>query len=204
MTKAAAKKSTTSDRVRALAQKHNAAPVSEDKLEKVRDRVREARDLDVKIAQYAQEAAGAGERKNAILFNELPEMFDEVKITSLGLDAEGDLPAYHTELKDFYKASIPKDKEEPAFKWLEKNKHGDMIKTVITIELGRGDRATAKLVEDFLKKQKVGYTRKLAVPWNTLTAFVKEQTEKQIALPLDLLGATIGRVVKLIPVKEKK
>jgi hypothetical protein len=42
----------------------------------------------------------------------------------------------------------------------------------------------------------------MEIPWNTLTAFVKEQCELGAALELDTIGATVGRVVKIKPRKK--
>lgn len=201
MAKAATAK--ISPRALALAKQVAATPVSQDKLDAVRAKVKEARDIDIDIAGLNERVSVLNQRKNELVFNELPDLFADAKIDRLGIEAEGNLPAYDTVLSDYYHANIPEDKKDDAFSWLDKNKHGDLIKTVITIELGRGDRKTAKAVEKFLDDNDIGYSRKLAVPWNTLTAFVKEQIGKGVALPLDLLGATVGRVVKLKVRKEK-
>lgn len=44
------------------------------------------------------------------------------------------------------------------------------------------------------------------VHWATLTSFVKEQAveKKRVDLPLDALGATIGRIVKIVKRRKKK
>ena len=56
-----------------------------------------------------------------------------------------------------------------------------------------------------MKKEKIEYSNKFGVPWNTLTAFVKEQIEeKKVTPPLELLGATVGRVVQVVKQKKEK
>lgn len=42
----------------------------------------------------------------------------------------------------------------------------------------------------------------LSVPWNSLTSFVKEQASKGAEMKLDLIGATVGQVVKIKPRKD--
>jgi hypothetical protein len=42
-----------------------------------------------------------------------------------------------------------------------------------------------------------GVTAKENVPWNTLTAWLKEQVEKGNTPPLDTIGGEVGRIVKL-------
>lgn len=191
---------------RELAKKHGGEDRT-DKLDKVRDKVREARDTLVTQAELAERGRQISEHLNNLYHKELPDLFVEAGIDSLGLEAEGNLPAYDTKLKPFYKASIPKDKEAEAFKWLEKQGVGDMIKNMFSIQLGMGDNVKAKKLEEFLVKNKYDFERKRGVPWNTLTAFVKEQVEdrkvKPSDLPLDLLGAFVGSIVTIKPRKQK-
>jgi hypothetical protein len=52
----------------------------------------------------------------------------------------------------------------------------------------------------------VQYSVKRGVPWNTLTAWFKAE-HKRKPLPakaMELLGATVGRVAKVVKQKEKK
>lgn len=177
-----------------------------DKLDMVRSKVRETRDalLTQKAAQ--ERVAEISKTLNDLYHKQLPDLFMEAGIDSLGLEAEGNLPAFDTKLKPFYKASIPKDKEGEAFSWLEKQGHGDMIKNMFSVQFGMGDNTKAKKLEAFLKKEKISYECGRGVPWNTLTAFVKEQIEdrkvKPSDLPLDLLGAYVGRIVTIKPRKK--
>lgn len=191
---------------RELAKKHGGEDRT-DKLDKVRDKVREARDTLLTQAALAERGKQISEHLNNLYHKELPDLFVEAGIDSLGLEAEGNLPAFDTKLKPFYRASIPKDKEADAFKWLEKQGVGDMIKNMFSIQLGMGDNAKAKKLEEFLVKNKYDFERKRGVPWNTLTAFVKEQVEdrkvKPSDLPLDLLGAFVGSIVTIKPRKQK-
>jgi hypothetical protein len=88
------------------------------------------------------------------------------------------------------------------------------VKRTYTIVFGKGEEKRATAFEAALKKLKVDYGSAFGVPWNSLTAFVREQTERfdrlpppeqtnDKRLPLDLLGATVGRVVTIKARKEK-
>jgi hypothetical protein len=174
-------------------------------LERVRDRLRELRDLEREQKDREHALRETGKKLNELRHRTLPELFSEVGIDRLGLVAEGNLPAYDASEAPFYHANIASDWEparrEAAFRWLDDNGHGDLIKTVITVQLGRDEHIRARELRDLLTARGYTFTDEKAVPWNTLTAFVREQDQAGNTLPLEVLGATIGRVVKL---KERK
>lgn len=204
------------DRAEAAAQqallatiKNDAAPAApQDKLDRIRDLAKAMRNL-VRVIKDTEETLSANKvRKYNMEMKELPDLFDECNITNLSIGADGNLPAVDLKAEAYYKAVLPKDENDevlPAgLDWLEKNKHGDLIKRVYTIPLAMDNVKTAKLLTAFLKKNKISFEAKRTVPWGTLTAFVREMIEKKHkALPLEILGATVGKIVKMKPAKEK-
>lgn len=181
---------------------------SEDRLEQVRVVLRQVRDNDRTISDY--EARVKDLRAQALVMKQktLPDIFDEVGIDNLGLPAEGNLPAYDCKLKPYYHASISSDwkpeRRAAAFEYLDQVGSGDLIKSVYIVAVPRGARKIAIQVEKALRKINVEFSTDLSVPWNTLTAWIKEQVEKKKATPdLNVLGATVGRVVELKERKEK-
>ena len=189
--------------------KHTSAPSfikkaapSEDVLEKIRQKLREARDTERRMSDMSESLKEQTKLLQGLRHETLPDMFIQAGIDNLGIPAEGNLPGYDFELKPFYRANIaadwPEDRRREAFDFLEKSGNGDLIKTTIVILIPRDERAKAKKVQSALKKLKVNYEVDLSVPWGTLTAYVKEQIEKHDAvLPLDKLGAQVGTVVKM-------
>ena len=136
---------------------------------------------------------------------ELPDLFDEMGIPSIGLDADGNMPACTAKVEPYYKAAIPKEDDGAAFDWLEANGAGDLIRNTFSISIDKADNDTANKLEDYLKTSGITFERKKAVPWTSLTAFVKEEIEeRQRTPPLNLLGATVGKIVKLKITKTKK
>lgn len=107
-------------------------------------------------------------------------------------------------LEQWAKANIPEENRTPAHKWLEDHGHGYLLKSTLVMEMSRGDHAYLRRVEEVVlefmrttNERPSGEWRldiKSMVPWNTLTAFVKEQIKDPDAepLPLELLGATVG------------
>lgn len=195
----------------ALAAAIRARPESKnpDKLQTARDLIAKARDLRLTIESRDEANKSDKTELKGIEQKSLPELFQELKIRNLGLEAVGNTPAYEARLKPYYHANIqaewPDEDREKGFKYLEDTGNGDMIKTVITIELPRGERTTAIKVEKALDKLKVPYTSEKAVPWGTLTAWLKEMIEvHKETPPLETIGATVTNVVSLTKIKEKK
>lgn len=182
-----------------------------DKLDRLRAHVREVRDLNKEIADAEAALAERKGRLNVLVHETLPGLYREAQVTVVGLEPEGNHPGYEGKIKPYYKANIsadwPEDRRAAAFAWIESPKGGDtpdIIKTIITIELGKADRKTALKVTKGLDKAKIPYKEGLGVPWNTLTAFVKECIEtRRIMPPLETLGATVGQIVEVKPIKEK-
>lgn len=190
------------------AQKGTKVEAPQDKLDRIRDLAKAMRNL-VRVIKDNEETLSANKiRKYNLEMKELPELFNECNINTLSIGADGNLPAVDLKAEAYYKAVLPKDENDDVLPdgldWLEKNKHGDLIKKVYTIPLAMDNVKTAKLLSAFLKKNKIQHEVKRTVPWNTLTSFVKEMIEKHHqALPLEILGATVGRIVKMKPSKEK-
>lgn len=182
--------------------------VPQDKLDRIRALAKGLRSLVQQIADADAILKAHKIRKYDLEMKELPDLFGECNITTLSIGADGNSPAVDLVASPYYKAVLPKDEHDevlPAgLEWLEKNKHGDLIKKVFVIPLAMDSVKQTKLLTAFLKKNKIGYEVKKTVPWGTLTAFVKEMIEKKHkALPLEILGATVGKIVKMKPTKEK-
>lgn len=179
-----------------------------DKLDHIRALAKGLRGLIQQIADTQATLKAYNTRKYDLEMKELPDLFGECNITTISIGADGNAPAVDLTASPYYKAVLPKDAEDnvlPAgLEWLEKNKHGDLIKQVYTIPFAMDNVKQTKLLKAFLKKNKIGYEVKKTVPWTTLTAFVKEMIEKRHkALPLEILGATVGKIVRMKPSKEK-
>lgn len=183
-----------------------------DKLDKIRAEVRAARDLQFDIQRVEEDLREKKLKLNDINFRVLPELFMVSNVEGIDLGAEGNYPAFDAQLQPYYHANIsqdwPPERQEAGYAWLEKRKHGDVIKNIITIELGRGTEKVQKTVRAALKKLKVPFSERRGVSWNTLTALVRELVEdkKQVLGDTDreAIGATVGVVVKLKQRKKEK
>jgi hypothetical protein len=126
--------------------------------------------------------------------HDLPEAMDEVGMSEFKLKDGTKIT-----ISSFYNASIPAERREEAYTWLDDHEHGGIIKTDVSLNFGRGELEIAKEFVTWLNEQRPELSPELSqnVHWQTLRAFVREMVESGAALPLDLFGVFIGRKAKL-------
>ena len=181
-------------------------PPPSDKLDVLKAKLGEVRDIDREISDLVSRAESLGERRTMILTKTLPDLLDDAGVPKIEIEASGNLPAMEAKVVPYYSASIaaswPEERRAAAFKWLDESGNGDLIKTTITVQFPREDRKTALDVVAELRKKDLFVEVKDAVSQQTLTKWLKETYEDGGAKPpLDVIGGSVGRVVK---VKELK
>ena len=156
------------------------------------------------IEKLEEKLEEAKKKRNTIAGVTIPEYADSIGQDKIGLpDDNADVL-----IQSWYKAGIPAanpadveltERRKKAFNWLVDNNHGDMIKTTIEISFGREEVEQAKKLVDELEDRGLTVSSKMGVHWRTLTSFVKEQLEKDepTPIPMDLLGAQLGRIAKI-------
>lgn len=184
---------------------------------------RELYQTDSDIQRLERELEERKARRKELTDKELPEYMGKIGQDNVGLSEFGvDLV-----LENYYHANIAADWEperrQAAFDWLEANGDGDLIKTEFTIMFPRFMLPVARWLQTHVetlrpllksteetgsgkKKRRVQVEKEydipeatvgLMVPWNTLTAWAKRKIEAGETLPLDVLGVTTGRIVKI-------
>lgn len=138
----------------------------------------------------------------------LPDIMLELDMDSYGLASAG----VDIELSDYAKANISaewdEEKQEEGFKHLEDLGVSDIIRTQVTFSFSKDQYAHAMTVVAMLnlmseKIDEFGGTEipvptvKKSVPWNTLTATLKELHKNGIAVDLEKIGGTLGNIVKI-------
>jgi hypothetical protein len=177
-------------------------------LKRITETLRQARDLRLEISSDAEQAKIKQGNLFTLERKTLPELFNSAGITNLGLEPEGNMPGYEAKREPYVHASIaaswPDEKRQAAFDYLTKHGGGDLIKMEISVMLPMKSTKQQKEVIAALKKLKVPYEVSRAVPWGSLTAFVREMiTRKKQMPPLDVLGADVGEVVTMKPRTKK-
>ena len=132
-------------------------------------------------------------RKSELLSGEvIPTMMQEMNISTLKL-ADGSA----VEVKPIYGASIPKDKQEGAFKWLRDNGLGDLIKNQIIVAFGRNEDNKAMAYATLAQGQGYEPVQKLKVEPMTLKALVRERLESGKEMPTELFNVFAGNQTKI-------
>lgn len=184
-----------------------APPTNPDRLDAIREKAREYRETLHEKEDAEQLLTDLNKRIERIKFTELPDLMSEARVPEFVLEAEGNMPEFKLKAKPFYYANIKADDPNApaAFEWLEEEGLGSIIKRTYTVTIDKTDSTSPVKLEAYLEGSGYRYEKKLGVPWNTLTATVKELVEvHKVIPPLDLMNGKIGRVVDFKPVKEKK
>lgn len=143
----------------------------------------------------AEEALGEAKAELArIAERAIPELMDAAEMTEYTTK-----DGIKIKVNETVRGSIPKDKADGAFAWLETNGHADLVKREFVIRFARAEEGWAKKFAADLKKRKkqLAYDVKRSVHANTLSAFVKGQLEAGVDFPMDLFGVFRQRVSKI-------
>lgn len=202
-----------------------------DKLREIQAMGRELHTLQSEIEAIETDLKSKKSQATVIVHKKLPDLLGELHLDRLGLtDVEADIVA-----ENYYKANISaewdEDRRERAFKWLEDNGFGSLVKHEVTYSFRKGEENKAHWLTSLIEQATLKRADRLAqvakdegrdlgpedtwdipapvvrknVPHSTLTSLVRSQTElpadnpsKKI-LPLEILGAVVGRIVKIKP-----
>ena len=129
---------------------------------------------------------------------ELPNALSELGVESWTLTN-----GFSITSKPKYFASIPKDRKDEAFAWLEEHNLDAVIKNVVSAEFGKGEndlavQAVQELVSLGFRPQK-----EMSVHPMTLKSLVKDLIERGVEFPMDLFGAGVVLEAKITPPKKK-
>jgi hypothetical protein len=171
---------------------------------KLRDAATEYATKQLRVEKLQKETSDLNKEIYQLRSKTIPDLMVELKTDNFGLPDFGfDLIKEDTTKANIV-ASWPEEQREASFTYLEQLGAGDLIKTFVEIQFGKGEleiaRAVVEAVQKVLKKHKLvgrDVVESKGVPWNTLTAYVKEQLEKGTVLDLEKLGAKVETVATL-------
>ena len=156
------------------------------------DQVVKLRSLEDEIAAEEKKIKELKRQSELLSGEVIPTMMQEMNISTLKL-ADGSA----VEVKPIYGASIPKAKQEEAFKWLRDNGLGDLIKNQIIVAFGRNEDNKAMAYATLAQGQGYEPIQKLKVEPMTLKALVRERLESGKEIPTELFNVFAGNQTKI-------
>ena len=156
------------------------------------DQVVKLRSLEDEIAAEEKKIKELKRQSELLSGEVIPTMMQEMNISTLKL-ADGSA----VEVKPIYGASIPKAKQEEAFKWLRDNGLGDLIKNQIIVAFGRNEDNKAMAYANLAQGQGFEPVQKLKVEPMTLKALVRERLESGKEIPTELFNVFAGNQTKI-------
>lgn len=186
----------------------NPVRVPQDKLQEVRDMIAQVRELELERKGLEEKLVDVRKKLDGVdgyYLKRLPDLMDSIGVSSLSLEAQGNLPAVEAKVGPYYKANIESgwepERRQAGLKYLDNLGHGDLIKTEVTVVFPREGRGRA-LAFAQLARQYGNPVLKENIAWTTLSAWLKEQVEDHGVIPdLEKIGGFVGRSVKLKSVK---
>ena len=146
------------------------------------------------VEELAGRLDQAKDRLRRLSEQQIPELMDMAGVaeftTSDGLKLK---------VSETIRGSIPQATAGEAFRWLEENNYGHLIKREFKIEFGRDEERWAAEFEAELKQRSrpLRHEIKRAVHPQTLGAFVRGLLEEGRDVPMDLLGVFRQRRTKV-------
>lgn len=136
------------------------------------------------VADIMEKLKAAKEAARLLSEETIPAALQELGVTTISLES-GEKIIISQEVY----ASIPKDKKDDAFKWLNANGFGGLIKTIVKTSFGKGERDVALELARRLYSDGLDAAFEENVHPSTLKAFLKEQIKTGQPVPLHLFGA---------------
>jgi hypothetical protein len=151
-------------------------------------------DWESTITDLEAQLKEAKENQRRIAERDLPDAMEEIGVESFTLK-DGRVVT----VKLDYHASIPVVRQGEAFGWLRTNGHDGIIKRNVTVKFGKGEDNEAEELVQVLKDTfpESPFTDKHSVHPQTLKAFVREQMEQGVDIPIETFGIFVRNVARI-------
>lgn len=117
----------------------------------------------------------------------LPELMDEVGLSEFKLSKYN----LYVRIKPFYSGKIT---DEAAYKWLEENEYGDIIKGAVTVNYPKGfDKSKLEMIKKAAEVVGLPADIREEVHHSTLRAWLKEMVETGQEFPRELFNCYVGK-----------
>src|SRR5688572_29285201 len=169
-------------------------PITDDEIQSIAKLANLQLSMEATIEQQEKELADLKQQHRNLSEELLPQAMLAVGMESFSLS-----DGTEVEIKKFYSAKIPEDKQPEAFAWLRRTNNDSIIKREIKCLFGKGEDQMAHHILEILNAAGAHPVDKASVHPQTLKAFVREQIESGVEFPLDVFGAYVGNRAKLTP-----
>ena len=166
----------------------DASAVPEYKLGKIGAVATDIAETEEEIAQLKSQLKKKEDYITKLSEQVLPTLFSEVGLSELKLSDGRKL-----KVSEYFRASIKAENRQLAYTWLRDNGFGDLVKNQVTCSFGRNEDEKASGLMSELSDKGLEPAQREWVEPSTLRAFVREQYEKGVDLPMELLGAYVGQ-----------
>lgn len=147
-------------------------------------------ELEVAEAKIKLEEAQA--KSDDISQQQIPQLME-----TIGIEEFTTTSGVKLSIKDILRAAPPAARRPEAYKWLEDNGFGDLIKRNIVVGFGRGEEdAAASLVQE-LDGKGLRTKDEIKVEAQTLKKWVKDRLAAGEAVPMDLFGVRQFKQAKI-------
>jgi len=182
---------------------------NESSLEAIRNAVREKRELDLRVASLQEELDRLKARASELERSVLPELFSASGVTTVGIEASGNEPAYVARIGELIRCSISSEWEperrREAFATCDAIGLGDLLKCELTVNFPRSKRAEALALREHLMSLGHDAGLQASVHWQTLTAAVKSLVragKRPSDEDLSKIGGYVGKIVTVKRVED--
>lgn len=166
----------------------SALKVSDDQVTGIAGLARRAKLLEKELLDLEKTVSEKSDQYRKLTEQTIPEAMAEAGMKKFVMEDGSTI-----DVKPFYSASIPKARQEEAFKWLRDRGFDDLIKNTVSVRFGRNEDELCVRLLSLLGQQ--GYPAEQAqkIEPQTLKAWVKERVEKGDQVDTELFGVFIGQ-----------
>ena len=166
----------------------DALQVGDDKLAGIAQLAKRAKLLEKEILELETSLSERQDNYRKLTEETLPEAFAELGLKSFAMEDGSKI-----EVKQFYSATISKERQAEAFAWLRERGYDDIIKNTVTVRFGRREDELCARLLNLLGQQGYPADQSEKIEPQTLKAWVKERVERGQEFPTELFGAFIGK-----------
>ena len=166
----------------------DASSVPEDNMGKIGAVATDIAETENEIANLKEQLKKKEDYRTKLSEEVLPSLFSEVGLSELKLS-----DGRKIKVSEYYRAAIKVENREAAYAWMRNNGFGDLVKNQVTCSFGRNEDEKASGLMSELSDKGLEPAQREWVEPSTLRAFVREQYEKGVDLPMELLGAYVGQ-----------